>query len=160
MSINRKNNKLSEFPTEALLYQYRRNRLCKTVKWRGDIVRVYNSKKNRYDFWKAIKENVLWDDGKEYYTVVSYEKCDDVTIKDFIEITTKQGGYQLRQKPGKKYDVWTWVGNYIEIHFGKLHWSGDLSELKKELSKRPNVNVDGGHCYRKWLNNYKKNLKK
>ena len=35
-----------------------------------------------------------------------------------------------------------------------------LEEIKEELAKRPNVNIDGGKAWRRWLMEYRKNKKR
>lgn len=157
-------NKLSEFPTEALLHEYRRNRYC----FLGPIYNYYI----RYNF--GTKKEEVWEKvygeynderiPEKYRNICLYmklsEKTPEQVIKEHTIIKSKQGGRKYEYVP--KENRWRTVDykNFMKIHFNGLYWEGQMEEIKEELSKRPNVNIDGGKAYRRWLLNYKKQNKK
>lgn len=134
---------LSKFPTEVLLYQYRRNRIC-----RDEVVRdklLYIEKKWIPHYSIIDGERVeyyweLWENPKySYKTVVKVHCRQDEHFDGRID----------------RY----LYGDHIRINFEGMIWEGELQELHNELDSREHVNIIGKKAYRKWLINYRKNKK-
>ena len=145
-------NKLSEFPTEALLYQYRQHRYCRRMPIYDYYLRY--TKSGKIEVWKRIYGDF------EGYNICLYmtlsNKTKEEVIHEHTSINSKDGGLYYKWDNEQKKSILIDRGNFMKIHFGKLHWEGNMEEVKKELSTRPNVNIDGSKEYRKWLYNYKK----
>ena len=154
-------NKLSEFPTEALLHEYRKNRYCKPG-YMYDYYIKYNIIKNTYEVWENVY-GTYKDEKINLPKMCLYMKLSDKTreqvIKEHTIIKSKQGGRHYEYVP--KEHRWRTVdyGNFMKIHFDGLYWEGQMEEIKEELAKRPNVNIDGGKAWRRWLIEYRKNKK-
>ena len=154
MKQKTKNTPLSMFPTEALLKEYRRHRYCfqKPV---FNYYISYNTKSKKQQVWKRVLGEF------EGYTIcVSMERVLDKYPQDIIKehtvIKSKQGGRHYEWVPEKHRYMTVNYGNLMKIHFGNMKWEGQMEEIKEELSKRENVNINGGKAYRKWLNQYNK----
>lgn len=149
-------NNLSEFPTEALLYQYRKHRYCFQKPCYDYYIR--RTKSGKLEVWHKVL-------GKydRYIVCIYMTLLEDKTPQDIFDMHTviksTDGGYRSEKIPHKGY-IWVDKKNFMKIHFGKLYWEGQMEEVKEELAKRPNVNIDGGKAYHQWLAKYKKNLKK
>ena len=142
---------LSKFPTEAILYLYRKNRHCYT-QYTG-LCRRWKSKTNEYIFWKAgPSEPWLHIDGNIYNIPLYYERVDHVNPKDYTEITGNH--WHLSDYNDRGYYT-----EEIDFEFEGMYWKGTIQDIHDELSKRPNVNIIGTKSFRKWKINYKKSLK-
>ena len=157
-------NKLSEFPTEALLHEYRKKRYCFATPIYRYYIR-YNSVIKDYEVW----ENVYGEYNderlpKKYRTICLYMKISDKTREDVIKehtvIKSKDGGCKYEYVPSEHRWRTVNYGNLMKIHFDGLYWEGQMDEIKNELANRPNVNIDGGKAWRRWLMWYKKNKKR
>ena len=134
---------LSKFPTEVLLYQYRRNRICRDEVVRDKLLYIEKKWIPHYsiidgerveDYWE------LWENPKySYKTVVEVHCRQDEHFDGRID----------------RY----WYGDHIRINFEGMIWEGELQELHDELDSREHVNIIGKKAYRKWLINYRKNKK-
>lgn len=156
-------NRLSEFPTEALLHEYRKNRYC----FAGPIYNYhirYSPLKKKYEVWEKVYGEYIDERLPKKYNICLYMTLSDKTkeevIKEHTVIKSKDGGIKWEYVPEK--DRWMSVNhkNFMKIHFDGMYWEGQMEDIKEELSKRPNVNIDGGKSYRRWLMEYKKNKKR
>ena len=85
MSINKKITPLSKFPTEALVMNYRRHRVCRTIlPWSS--YRTYNKITCKYDIWVPVVGKLETDKGI-FDCIISYKKVNDQELRDhFTEI--------------------------------------------------------------------------
>jgi len=136
-----KQNSLSEFPTQVLLHEYRRNRICDTHFTLGKVIGVH----------KEWVPHTIMVDGKpfeDYYTLIKWN------IREEVPVTS----ISSRQSP-----VWDpdaeriWHDDYLRIHFEGKHWEGSIKQLREELNTREHVGINGSKQYRKWLMQYRKN---
>ena len=129
------------FPTEAILYLFRKNRTCYTT----GIVQYYERKNkltNKIEIWLPIGGVYQKDDGHWDYDILYYELFDG-TKEEYIKQHTHTYG--------------NWSTDEIWFRFEGMYWRGSIHEIKKELRKRPNCNIHGGKDFRKWKMNWKKN---
>lgn len=156
-------NRLSEFPTEALLHEYRKNRYCFHTPLYNYHIR-YNPLTKKEEVWEKVYGEYIDENLSEKYTICIYMTLSDKTkeevMKESTVIKSKMGGRKYEYVPEK--DRWMTVNhkNFMKIHFLDLYWEGQMEEIKEELSKRPHVNINGGRSYRRWLSEYKKQIKK
>ena len=157
-------NRLSEFPTEALLHEYRKKRYCFATPIYRYYIR-YNSVIKDYEVWENVYGK--YNDERlpeKYRTICLYMKISDKTRKDVIKehtiIKSKDGGHKYEYVPEEHRWRTVNYGNLMKIHFDGLYWEGQMDEIKNELANRPNVNIDGGKAWRRWLMWYKKNKKR
>lgn len=142
---------LSKFPTEAILYFYRKNRTCRTHYY--GLTQRYSRKLHKYLYWKAgPSEPWLHTDGYTYNVPLYYELVDNVDPKDYTTIT---GNSSYRK--GDKLSVSV---SYLDFEFEGMYWRGTIDEIHAELAKRPHVNLNGNKAYRKWKMEWKKNKRK
>ena len=132
---------LSKFPTEVLLHEYRRNRICRD---------------------RLIRDKLLYIEKRwiPHYSIINGERVEDYwellenlkyLYKSVVEVHSKQDEHFN----GHNY----WYGDHIRINFEGMKWEGELEELHKELDSREHVNIIGKKAYRIWLINYRKNKK-
>ena len=119
---------LSEFPTEVLVFEFKRNRRCYHRKYYGDCI---GYRKQWYPHWENVEGlgYII-----NYYTIENVPIFDD---KSFDETTTQ------------------FSDDTLYFSFEGKYWNGSLSELKRELEKRPNVNITLKN-FRKWKQKYKR----
>ena len=132
---------LSQWPTEAILYLFRKNRTCYT----SGIVQYYERKNkltNKIEIWLPMGGVYQKDDGHWDYDILYYELFDG-TKEEYIKQHTHTYG--------------NWGSDEIWFRFEGMYWRGSIHEIKKELRKRPNCNIHGGKDFRKWKMNWKKN---
>ena len=129
---------LSDFPTEALLYNYRHNRGCRTnLNW----IRVrYSHRKNMWEYWEPFVGEFTLDDGTYLNPVIiGYRRVDGA---DVIKRNTKICGNVTETE--------------MQFEFEGMYWKGDIKELKAELARRPHVGKLDSKTFRKWKIEYKK----
>jgi hypothetical protein len=137
---------LTKFPTEALVWLYRKNRICRTyIPW------DYH-KSGPDEYWVPFCgpyeiEGVVYDPCIIGHTKMSAKEFH----KKFTEINGNEGFY-ICDEPVKS--------KYINFEFEGMYWRGTVSELQQELSKRPHANIKGNKDFRKWKIKYKKQLKR
>ena len=130
---------LTKFPTEALVWLYRKNRICRTyIPW------DYH-KSGPDEYWIPFCgpyeiEGVVYDP-----CIIGHTK---MSAKEFHKKFTEIYG----NKPVRSKD--------INFEFEGMYWRGTVSELQQELSKRPHANIKGHNDFRKWKIKYKKQLKR
>ena len=135
---------LSKFPTEVLLHQYRKNRICRN---------------------RIVRDKYLYTERKwlPHYSIIDSER-----VEDYWELwENKKYSYkavvEVHCKQDEHYD-WKgdcyWYGDHIFINFDGMKWEGELQELHDELDSREHVNINNKKAYRKWLINYRKNKKR
>ena len=119
---------LSEFPTEVLVFEFKRNRHCYHRTSYGDCI---GYKKQWYPHWENVEGlgYII-----NYYTIENVPIFDD---KSFDETTTQ------------------FHDDTLYFSFEGKYWNGSLRKLKEELDKRPNVNITLKN-FRKWKKKYKR----
>ena len=146
---------LSQWPTEAILYLFRKHRQCYT-EFHTSYYERKNKLTNQIEIWLPVGGSYQKDDGHWDYDVLYYELYNG-TKEDFIkQHTTTYGcnGYF------DHYDDWYWPTDEIWFRFEGMYWKGTITDVKKELAKRPNCNIHGAKDFRKWKMNWKKNNKR
>lgn len=141
---------LSEFPTEALLRNYRKNRRCDTrLDW---IVTRYNRSKNMWEYWEPFLGEYTLDDGTYLNPVIiGYRRVDGAdAIKKNTEITGNVIAWN-KENPHFFYHT-----SEFEFEFEGMYWKGDIKELKAELARRPHVGNLDSKTFRKWKIEYKR----
>jgi hypothetical protein len=119
---------LSEFPTEVLVFEFKRNRRCYHRTSYGDCI---GYRKQWYPHWENVE-------GLGY--IINYYTMENVPIfddKSFDETTTQ------------------FSDDTLYFSFEGKYWNGSLRALKQELEKRPNVNITLKN-FRKWKKKYKR----
>lgn len=110
---------LTEFPTEVLVYYFKKLRKCYTSE--------------RID--KQIGVEKRWS----------------LVLNDYYELPI----WSVRKETST-------YGHYPDdtlwFDFERMYWEGSITELKKELDKRPHVNIHTSKDFRKWKIEYKKLL--
>lgn len=139
---------LSKFPTEALLEMYRRHRTCYDHSYYRTECRWNN---NKYTYWEPVYGDFICPDGKSYHIPIYYT----IVPAPIKVLSTEIEGNQERNSYTNKL-----YRNGMSFSWEGLYWEGELDDVKKELSTRPHVEKVGRKNYRKWLINYRKNLKK
>ena len=145
---------LSKFPTEAIVYLFRKNRHCDTqLPW--DSYQRYNSSKKCYEWWVPFFGKWETEGGTVYdpviigYTLMSAEEVQ----KKFT--TTHGNWWEGWNEPGEP-------GGYrdkMSFEFEKMYWEGTVQDVYDELSGRPHVDIHGSKDFCKWKIEYKKRLK-
>jgi hypothetical protein len=139
--MEHKQNKLSEFPTQVLLHEYRKNRICDTHFRFGKVIGVE----------KEWVPHIIIVDGKpfeDYYTLIKWNIYEEIPV---TEISSRQA------------PVWdpnsdcVWYDDHLRIRFEGKQWEGSIKQLREELNTREHVNITGAKGYRKWLIDYRKN---
>lgn len=120
---------LSEFPTEVLVYNFKRLRTCRTYRRCGKQIGV---EKHWVPHQKYDKEQGWVED---YYTLYEYP------IYESEKYTITSG---------------PWGQNKFRITFEGKYWEGDIKDLLNEINSRPHCNIHGSKDFRKWKINYKK----
>ena len=141
---------LSKFPTEALVMNYRRHRVCRTrMPWLS--YRTYNKITCSYDYWVPVEGKLETDKGT-FDCIISYKK---VSLQELRNNFTQIKG-----------DIWKVSNNgwfsftdELEFNFNGMYWRGTIDEIKSELAKRPHVPMKGKKDFRRWKMKYKKSLK-
>ena len=131
---------LSQWPTEAILYLFRKNRTCYTT----GIAQYYERKNkltNKIEIWLPIGGVYQKDDGHWDYDILYYELFDG-TKEEYIKQHTHTDG--------------NWGLDEIWFRFEGMYWRGSISEIKRELSIRPHCNIHSSKDFRKWKMNWKK----
>ena len=135
---------LSQWPTEAILYLFRKNRTCFT----SGIVQYYERKNkltNKNEIWLPVGGVYQIDDDHWDYDVLYYELFDG-TKEEYLKQHTQTYG--------------SWDTDKISFRFEGMYWRGSVHEIKKELSTRPHCNIHSSKDFRKWKMNWKKNNKR
>lgn len=152
MNKTKKITPLTKFPTEALVMNYRRHRVCRTrMPWLS--YRSYNKLTCNYDYWIPVS-GPLEVDGIIYNPcIVSYKRVTrDELEREFTEIKGDLMDYDYG------YD-WMSFTDEMEFTFEGMYWRGTIDEIKAEMAKRPHVPLKGRKQFRRWKMNYKKTLK-
>lgn len=153
MSKEKKITSLALFPTEALVMNYRRHRVCKTKCLYG-VERIFNHHTGQYEYWEEFTGPFEIDGVVYNPCVIGYTK---ITKEEFHKKYTEiKGNIWTYGKYGNDFR-WT---DEMEFTFEGMYWRGTIDELKKELATRPHINLKGGKDFRRWKQNYKKSLKK
>ena len=140
---------LSEFPTEALLYNYRRNRRCRTnLSW---IQVRYNRRKNMWEYWEPFLGEYILDDGTYLNPVIIGYRM--VNGADVIKRNTEISGNVAQWDPKSGY---LYFSDEFEFEFEGMFWHGGIKELKDELARRPHVGNLDSKTFRKWKIEYKR----
>jgi hypothetical protein len=135
---------LPQWPTEAILYLFRKNRTCFT----SGIVQYYERKNkltNKNEIWLPVGGVYQIDDDHWDYDVLYYELFDG-TKEEYLKQHTQTYGH--------------WDTDEITFRFEGMYWRGSIREIKKELQKRPHCNIHSSKDFRKWKMNWKKNNKR
>ena len=119
---------LSEFPTEVLVFEFKRNRRCYHRTSYGDCI---GYKKQWYPHWENVE-------GLGY--IINYYTIENISI--FDDKSFDETGTQF-------------CDDTLYFSFEGKYWNGSLRALKQELAKRPNVNITLKN-FRKWKKKYKK----
>lgn len=125
---------LSEFPTEVLVFEFKRNRHCYHREHYGHFL---GYRKQWYPHWENVEGLGLIIN---YYTMELIPEYSD--YQGYDETTTQ------------------FCDETLYFSFEGKYWNGSLRELKKELERRPHVNIHGSKDFRKWKIQYKKQQKK
>lgn len=136
---NKKITPLNEWPTEALVMCFRRNRYCKTSLPFNYRLK-YNNKNFKWEYWIPFYGDFTDENGKTWNITLGYTLYDKIPK----EFTKTYGNVSLYN---------------IEFTFEGMYWTGKIEELRKELEKRPNINLKGNKDFRKWKINWKRNNK-
>ena len=141
MKQNNKITPLSQWPTEALVMCFRRNKYCRTHLPFNYRLK-YNKKTCKWEYWLPFYGSWTDEEGNTW---------NPITI-----------GYTLYDKIPKEYTkvYGNRHGGKIAFTFEGMYWEGKLAEVYNELSKRPHINLNGAKDFRKWKIEYKKSLKK
>ena len=144
---------LSKFPTEVILYFYRKNRLCNTD--HRKYIETYNRKTHKREFWIPFYGPFEKDGYKVDSMIIGYIKSTgEECHKKFTTIESKQDVYYNWD------DDYHHHGDKVNFRFEGLYWEGNISDLKNELNKREHVGIFNNKDYRKWLIKYRKAKKK
>lgn len=119
---------LSEFPTEVLVFEFKRNRHCYHRTSYGDCI---GYRKQWYPHWENVE-------GLGY--IINYYTIENVPI--FDDKSFDETGTQFSD-------------DTLYFSFEGKYWNGSLRKLKEELDKRPNVNITLKN-FRKWKKKYKR----
>lgn len=152
MTKERQITPLALFPTEALVMNYRRHRVCRTKHF-GTVEIVFNQHTCKYEYWEEFT-------GPYEIDGVIYNPC----VIGYTKLTTEEFHKKYTEIKG---DIWTYgkYDNYfqytdeMEFTFEGMYWRGTINEIKKELAKRPHVSLKGGKDFRRWKIKYKKSIK-
>ena len=149
---------LSKFPTEALLMMFRKHRHCETdFPWEMREHRRFNYESGKYEYWVPVWGDWFDEkDGKTYRAIVRYDlHSSNEIVKDYTTTYGNEGFWS-------DMDVWYgkiyWEQN-IHFQFEGMYWRGTIGDIRKELARRPHVNLKGSRDFRKWKIEYKKSLK-
>ncbi len=147
--MNKQITPLSKFPTEALVMNYRRHRVCRTrMPW--STYRSYNKMTYDWEYWVPVTGPFEIDGVIYNPCIIAYKKVTKQELKDhFTEI---------------KGDIWEISNNgwysftdEMEFTFEGMYWRGTIDEIKAEMAKRPHISLKGGKDFRRWKIKYKKN---
>jgi len=136
---------LTQWPTEAIVFLFKKNRVCRTSRPFDGYVEVKNKLTNKIDIWLAVGGIYQTDDGHYNYDILSYELYDGTKEQFLKSITTTSG---------------ITASGYLWIKFEGMYWEGNIDELKEELSKRPHCNIHTAKDFRKWKIMWKHNNRK
>lgn len=152
MSINKKITPLSKFPTEALVMNYRRHRLCRTrMPW--GTHRSYNNITYNWEYWVPVTGPFEIDGVVYNPCIIAYKKVTKQELKDhFTEI---KGNIWICGKYGNDFK-WT---DEMEFTFEGMYWRGTIDEIKAEMANRPHTPLKGRKDFRRWKIKYKKSLR-
>lgn len=123
---------LSQFPTEVLVFYFKKLRKCYTHKRCGKQIGIEKR-------WSPHFENV---EGLGY--IINYYTMYELPIWEIEYYTTTSGQF---------------LDDTLWFKFEGMYWTGGIDELKKELDKRPNIDIKNTKDFRKWKINYKKSVK-
>ena len=146
---------LSKFPTEAILYLFRKRRQCYT-NFHTSYYERKNKLTNKIEIWLPVEGVIHKDNGHWDYEVLYYELFDG-TKEEFIKQHTHTYGCDGYFD---KYDEWYWPSDKIWFNFEGMYWKGTIHEIRKELRKRSHCEIHGAKEFRKWKINWKKTNKK
>lgn len=139
---------LSKFPTEVLLMNFRSQRFCETrLPW--TIETHFNHGTSQWEYWEVVLgsfeiDGTLYEDMPVAYTKIAYDKKTRSKINKMYTTTSSRFLYS----------------DEVRVKFDGMTWEGKISELKAELDKRPNVEINGRKEFRKWKIEYKKSRKR
>ena len=120
---------LSEFPTEVLVFEFKRNRRCYHRKTCGDFL---GYRKQWYPHWENVEGLGL---------IINYY---------YMELVP-----EYTDSPGFDETTTQFSDDTLYFSFEGKYWNGSLRALKQELAKRPNVNITLKN-FRKWKQKYKR----
>jgi hypothetical protein len=140
---------LSKWPTEAILYLFRKYRQCKT-KLPYDYVYRFNKKLNKPEYWLPQYGKYEDENGSIIRDIVSYKKYSQKEINTQFTHTYGCNGRV------SYWDDWYLPTDNIWFRFEGMYWEGTIDDIRKELSKRPHCNIKGSKEFRKWKINWKR----
>ena len=146
--MNQKITPLSKWPTEAILYLFRKHRQCRTKL--PYYVYNFNKKLNEPEYWIPQYGEYEDENGSIVRGIVSYKKYSQKEINTQFTHTYGCNGHF------DYYDDWYWPTDDIWLRFEGMYWEGKIDDIRKELSKRPHCNIHGTKEFRKWKINWKK----
>lgn len=120
---------LSEFPTEVLVYYFKKLRKCYTHSKCGKQIGVEKRWSPHFEF----VENLGY--------IINYYTLYELPIYEKEYYTTTSGQY---------HDDTLW------FNFEGMYWNGSINELRRELDTRPNIDIKSSKDFRKWKMQYKK----
>ena len=145
---------LSKFPTEVIVYMFRKERHCETrLPW--NYRTRYNNKTGKYEYWIPFSGSWTDTDGKTWNPV----------ILGYTLMTGKEVHNKFTTTYGNWWDGWSYPdeggwGKRISFEFEGMYWKGEVKDIIKELSTRPHVDIHGAKAFRKWKIEWKKSMKK
>lgn len=148
---NKSKTPLSKFPTEALLYLYRKNRHCWTrAPWTSYNFR--NLRTGEVEHWVPVIGK-FEEDGKIYNpAIIAYER---ISAKEFHKRYTEVKGNRIEWD---HTTLFCYFGDIIHISFEGMTWEGNVSEIQNELNTRPHIGPMTAKQFRVWKMNYKRQL--
>jgi len=146
---------LSEFPTEAIVHLFKKNRHCVVNRPFDSWYKGYNKETKQHEYWVPFRGG--YDETSKVY---------DPNIIGYTLMSSKEIAEKYTETRGNYWEGWCepgepgCLGQIIDFVFEGMYWKGTVEDVKAELSKRPNVNIRGSKDFRKWKIQYKKQLKK